>query len=184
LEALGLEALPEGYRATFTFSIPIFLRTLVLESPEENRGLIYVYTRNNWRHLDAYRSGERDPHSVAQELGARIRSGAPIGNGEMTLDGMELYYWSQRGSVEFHKVTSSGPTWHVDTDVDPGFDFPDDGLYTLVFVRCDNDPRQRVAIWTAPDLSPESPPEEVDYGGTPADPDRIRSLFSSFEICN
>ena len=102
----------------------------------------------------------------------------------MTLDGVELNYWSQRGSVEFHRVTSSGPTWHVNADVEPGFDSPEVGLYTLVFVRCDDDPRQRIAIWTAPDPSPEIAVEEVDYSGTPADPNQIRSLFSTFDLCN
>lgn len=151
LDTLGADELPEGYVATTTFSVPFgMVRFVVLENEEEGAGFVYVDTAERWENLQDYVDGRRDPSRLARDLGADVDRSEPIGSGAVALPGGELFHWTYPGPVSFDQFRSHGPTWRVDKSVDHALIGDDDGTFTLMALRCEDNPRQRIGLWTRP----------------------------------
>jgi hypothetical protein len=58
-----------------------------------------------------------------------------------------------------------------------------EGITALVLVDCPGDRRSRMAIWFAPDPSPDLPIEDLELTGTPADEDELGRFLSPFRFC-
>lgn len=175
LRLLGIDELPQGYYAGPSFSIPLLfdMAMLVDQPPDEDGGVsdstermfIYVKIIRGGRKWSDYTEGRADPMEMLDEQGFKLDSGAVIARDEMKIGEMKLYYVAQRGRLQTHD--------HHDLD----------GLATVMLLGCPGDKRLRVGIWTGPDREPELPVDEADFGGTPADPEAIRSFMSQFQVC-
>jgi hypothetical protein len=93
-----------------------------------------------------------------------VESEEVIGNGKVTAGGTELVYSARRGVV-----TTEGDR--------------KDGLFNFFLATCPGDQRTRIGIWFAPDPKPAAPVAEVDWTGTPADPQALKAFGDHFRFC-
>lgn len=172
-ELLGADTFPEGYEPVITFSIPFLFDTVMLAdrpldqneelSDETERMFVYVELirgDSRWRRF----AEDGDPSRVLADQGIHARRQEEIGRGELSVDGPEIDYVSQRGAVTVH-----------------GHDY--EGISTFLFIRCPGSKRMRVGVWCNPDPNEGVPVSDADFSGTNADPERIQAFVSHFDFC-
>jgi hypothetical protein len=174
-QLLGSEALPEGYYAGPTFSLPWVFDMVILADRMPTEGgdipsdtdhlFIYFKLIRGGREWSDYVEGKGDPFEMLQDQGFRLQRRESILREELTVGDQQIAFVSERGTFE--------------TD-DHG---EQEGVLTLLFIRCPEDKRLRVAVWTGPDPAPERPVEEVDFTGTHADPEIVHAFMSRFNTC-
>jgi len=59
----------------------------------------------------------------------------------------------------------------------------EEGLLTLMFIRCPDDKKMRIGVWIGTDPDPDRPVDEIDFSGTIADRETVRGFMSQFETC-
>jgi len=173
--ALGARALPEGYHAIMTVSMPMLMDTTVISTRDaapSRRTFMYVrfkvITPRDAQGMRDYLEGRTDDASVFARSRLQMKTEQLVGRGSLELqNGQKLLYLAQRGELRFGgNSKSEGP-----------------GLNALVLFECPTQSDVRMGIWTAPDTSPEVPLEQLEIQGTPLDPEAIRSFMSHFNPC-
>jgi len=173
--ALGARALPEGYHAIMTVSLPMLMDTTVISTRDaapSRRTFMYVrfkvITPQDAQGMRDYLEGRTDDASVFARSRLQMKTEQLVGRGSLELqNGQKLLYLAQRGELRFGgNSKSEGP-----------------GLNALVLFECPTQSDVRMGIWTAPDTSPEVPLEQLGMQGTPVDPEAIRSFMSHFNPC-
>ena len=166
-EVLGTEDLPEGYHEVMAFRIPFLVQAAILYGGDGESGLIYVQALDNdqdRRALRDYFEGKTSDPAVLAENQIKVEIDEIIGRGVVPGDGATLLYLAQRGKIEVEG-------------------FHGEGVTSLVLVECPDDERNRVAIWFAPDPTPDLPVAETDFSGTPADPEALAAFMGHFRFC-
>ena len=173
--ALGARALPEGYHAIMTVSMPMLMDTTVISTRDaapSRRTFMYVRFKvippRDAQGMRDYLEGRTDDASVFARSRLQMKTEQLVGRGSLELqNGQKLLYLAQRGELRFGgNSKSEGP-----------------GLNALVLFECPTQSDVRMGIWTAPDSSPEMPLEQLEVQGTPLDPEAIRSFMSHFNPC-
>ncbi len=179
LQVLGAERLPEGYYPAMGLSIPFIMEMAMLSDHElppgkdfggqghemfGERGFIYtkmIQSGRDQQRIQDYFDGKTDDLEALRHAGMNLGRGEVLRKGSLELAGAEVRYVAQRSNVSFHSG-GGGRSITVTTLID-----------------CPEDKRMRLAIWFAPDHTPqaeEAPIESLDLAGTPARrPTRRRS---------
>lgn len=180
-KALGAQALPDGYSAVMTLSVPAIVDTVVLstrspEGPhaaqekEDERTFLYFRLKasslNDLEELREYLEGRSDDPSVLARNNIHIRTEQILGRGAIPLQDYRLLYLAQRGSLETSQGQNQGP-----------------GLNSIMLIECPGQSHIRLGLWLAPDPSPEAPTEQLDLKGTPVDEKAMRAFMSHFNPC-
>ncbi|WP_224247437.1 hypothetical protein [Hyalangium gracile] len=179
-KTLGAPTLPEGYHAVMALSVPAVIDTAILstrtpDAPAQadakpERVFIYLFVKaasmNDTEELRAYLEGRSDDASVLARNNIDIRTSEIIGRGAIPLEGRRVLYLSQRGELESDNGQSQGP-----------------GLNAITLIECPGESLLRMGLWITPDPSPETPIEQLDVKGTPADPEAVRAFMSHFNPC-
>ncbi len=161
---LRAEALPAGYEATLSLSVPMLGRVAVLEQRSPDRGLfLYLESRGSGPPAEP---GDERFQRLLDVRGLRLDPGEPVAGGELAIGEQVLDYRTSRGRL-----------WH-----------PPEGerdvLLALVDIECR--PPQKIArlgVWIGADPAPGRPVDALDLSGTPADPEAIRAFMSAFRFC-
>lgn len=176
-EVLGCDALPAGYHAMMSMSIPFVLKMAILSTtPPDEEGQIqgldqggFIYFRF-LKEMDAsmkqYFTGEKDDPNVLKEhhINLDMERAELIDRGLIELQDQRCYYITQRGSFQVEQGRS-------------------EGLQSLVLVECPDDNRMRMGIWFLPDPNRGVPAQEADWTGTPADPETVKAFMDHFSLC-
>ena len=162
---LRAEALPAGYEATLSLSVPMLGRVAVLEQGAPERGL-FLYLESRGFSPPAEPGDERFQR-LLDVRGLRLDPGEPVASGELAIGAQVLGYRTRRGRL-----------WH-----------PPDGerdvLLALVDIECRPlDKITRLGVWIGADPAPARPVDGLDLSGTPADPEALRAFLSAFRFCN
>ena len=178
-ELLGAEALPDGYHAVTAFSLPLLMETVVLSDrpgePEGDddvfyqRGFIYTKTLafgDQERQIEAFFEGETDDAEFLSRTSMGLRRRELVARGSIDEAGRTLNWVAYRGDVVGRRSSRHAME-----------------LFSSVLVDCPGDERLRMGIWLGTDPEPATPVAEVDFRGTVADPDEIRSLFAGLDVC-
>jgi hypothetical protein len=166
-EVLGAEDLPEGYHEVMAFRIPFLVQVAILSGGDGESGLIYVQAldqNQDRRALRDYFEGKTSDPAVLAENQIKVEIDEIIGRGIVPGHGATLLYLAQRGKIEVEG-------------------FHGEGILALALVDCPDDPRNRMAIWFAPDPAPDLPVAETDLSGTPADPEALAAFMGHFRLC-
>lgn len=166
-EVLGVEVLPEGYHEVMAFKIPFLMQVAILSGGEGDHGLVYAELLDSGqgrRALRDYFEGKTADPAVLAENQIQVEVDEIIGRGVVPADDALLLYLAQRGKIEVEG-------------------FHGEGIISLILVECPDDERNRVAIWFAPDPTPDLPVAETDFSGTPADPDALAAFMGHFRLC-
>ena len=173
-ETLDYETLPDGYVPSFAMSFPFIGEIAILaDRPLEKDGnddferMFFMYRigslvrlDSDWRDLVA---GRQDLDDLLNQVDVRLRGREKLAEGTLTIDGAEMRYSSQRGSLKH----GSGSA---------------DGVFAMLLAPCEDSPPV-VAVWIEPDEHAGEPYEQIDWSGTPADPAAIESFVSHFNFC-
>ncbi len=175
-ELLGAESLPPGYHAMMALKIPFALEMAMLSDKEaDDEGNIedfdtygFLYFRMPTKtdsELKDYFEGKSSDASVfkRKKLNLDIDSDEVLGRGLLSVNGQNLLYISQLGSMNSDHGRNSG-------------------IQTLILIECEQDRRMRLAIWFGP------LPEKNEIGdwlleGTQADESELETFMSYFTIC-
>jgi hypothetical protein len=173
-ELLATEELPAGYQASMHVRLPFGLgRMLALtdgekvspSDPLSNGEHVFFYLEGpgwdeDWK---AFAAGGDPPFDNLDALNINVDSRERIATGELKVGAMELFYAANRGEI-------SGEGFHAD-----------DGVFSIVLVRCPNgDEHSRTILWAGPAADEGS---EDPVAGTTADPARIAEMMGHFELC-
>lgn len=175
------QALPEGYYAAASFSIPLMGDVLVLNDrpPDDDgrahgvdqKGFFYVNFRQmgNQRELEDFFQGDGRSLSAfgqirTEDLRMNSHDMDIVRRGSLEMDGHSLDYVVIRGGIEFREQ-----------------DFR--SLSSLVWIHCPDDNRLRLAGWLGRDPDPEADSQDLDYTGTPGDEEALRSFLGNFDFC-
>ena len=180
-KTLGANALPEGYFAVMSLSVPAIMDMAVLSTrspdapttgPEEEvRVFVYMFLKvssaSDQQKLRQYLEGKSDDTSVLDRNGVHIGKGDIIGRGVIPLaDGRRVLYVTQRGELSAQNQKGG-----------------DHGLNSVLFLECPGQTHLRMGIWMAPDPDPTAPLESLDLKGTPVDPEAIGTFMSTLNPC-
>jgi len=179
-EMLGADALPEGYNAMISFSVPFLVETALLtdRAPDEDgslerfgeHGFIYFKTLsvgNQEQELRDFFAGDADDAQVLNQTSIRVNTRELIHRGVIEEADRTLRYVSYRGEVGTNNRSDIG-----------------EGINSMVMFDCPEAERVRMGIWFGPDPAPETPVEELDVSGTVADPGEIQRFMAHFDVCN
>lgn len=172
-ENLHYDTLPEGYVPAFAISIPFVGDIAILaDRPLDQDGnddferMFFVYRVGSLIQLDSdWRdviSGRKELDDLLKQVDMNVRGRERLGDGTLSLDGTEVQYSAQRGDLSHGGGRG-------------------EGVFAILLARCSDDPV--VAIWLEPDENPDTPYDEVDWTGTPADPQAIESFVGHFQLC-
>ena len=176
-KVLGCEKLPEGYHAVVAMSLPFVLDLAILsDKPPEADGQIrglgarsFIYMKlltagKDQQQLKDYFEGKTDDAEVLRRNNIRVDSRETIRRGTLQVGDEHLLYLAQRGELNVQGGRAKGVT-------------------SLMLIECPGDKKQRMGIWFGPDPSPDTPANETDFSGTPADESALRDFMSHFHIC-
>ncbi|HEX2255021.1 MAG TPA: hypothetical protein VHQ65_17275 [Thermoanaerobaculia bacterium] len=193
---LPYEELPAGYRPLGALSVPLTFDLAMVLGPagpatgadgEYDRGFLYVRVRDWLGRGDRTRrwieSGQGDAAPLEQEQ-IDFAPREVVGRGALTSGRAEITWVARRGDVRVKVGGGDGGEAGGDA-AGPGAGAPPRAsVLTLMDVECPGDARyERVAIWFAPDPSPQTPTGEQDWAGTPADPRALAALLARFDLC-
>ena len=157
LELLGAEALPTGYHAGPALSVPWIFDLVVLGDAEPDAGgqipddaehqFIYMEVIRGGREWSEFVEGKGDPFDVLDGGNFNVERGESIQRADLRIGNQEIVFVSEHGSVQSE---------HGETE----------GLLSLMFIRCSDDKRMRLAIWIGPDPHPELSVGEADFSGS------------------
>jgi len=179
-KTLGAKTLPEGYFAVMSLSVPALMDVAVLSSQspdaprtepsEELRMFVYMFLKmspaSEQEQLRKYLEGQSEDASVLARNGVRLGSGEIVARGVLPLEDRRVLYAIQRGELSTQHSERQGP-----------------GLNSIIFLECPGQSRLRMGLWMASDPDPETPFNELDLKGTPADPEAIRTFMSHLNPC-
>lgn len=173
LAALNATSLPDGYHVSMNMQAPFgFLNMVVLADGEPKGGPgvsfdgdhIFFYIEgpgwdSDWKEFT--RGGE-PPLGDLSALNVNVGRSDKLGDGSVTVNGMETFYSVRRGELSGQGYAS------------------DDGLFTVLMIRCpEGDTRSRIGLWGGlPSEDPNS------LAGTPGDPQEIEAFLSHFNLCD
>jgi len=173
-EMLGVDALPEGYHPGLSLSIPfVFDMAMMTDRPLSDEGetddsmtslFLYFKFKMARGKFDSYADGSEDPMKMFNDPRFSFDAGEELTDGRLAVGEMEVAYRASRGEFDTGDVRA-------------------EGLVTTMVLRCPEDDRMRMVIWTAADPAPEVSGEELDLSGTPGDPARISSFLSPLDLC-
>jgi hypothetical protein len=177
LRILNGDRIPDGYHAVVGFSVPYVMDVAILsdEAPDPDgrmedlgdRALIYVQMIRTGQDEQALRDwflGRTTDPKVLADNHINVDVDEIVGRGVLELNGASLMYLAQRG-----RVTTQG--------------YSGSGIASIVLIDCPADDRTRMAIWIVPDEKPDVPVAEVDWTGTPADPEELGRFLGGFRFC-
>ncbi len=182
LEALGAEALPEGYFAVGSIGVGPFFKMIVLSdrrpgpdgelSEAGKRGFFFIKVINRgsgasekYAKQRAFFLGEEGGSGIFRHTNLRIDPERVERRGRFAINGGEVLYLVQRGSLDIQKESV-------------------DGLSAVLFCDCGETTSLRIGIWFAPDPDPEGDFDALDLTGTPADEAAIVDFIGGFHLCN
>lgn len=186
-EVVPYGELPAGYRPLGALRVPLTFDLALVMAPAEggapgeyDRGFVYVRVRDWLGRGDRTRqwleSGEGDAAPLQQEQ-LDFEPREVVGRGTLTSGRAEVTWVARRGDVDV-KVGEERGVVETETEGDRH------GVLTLMDVECPGDARyERIAIWFAPDPSPDVPAAEQDWTGTPADPQALADMLARFDLC-
>lgn len=189
LEMLGLESMPEGYYANFAFSIPFIMDMVIMsnedgslansegkkQDPFGKMGFFYfkfLKIGKDSADLQNYFEGKTDNDKVLRENGVNIDVDEVLKRGVFTLNGNQVYYLSQRGSISSNGANANG-------------------LNTLMLIQCPNDKKMRLGIWYGPDSQNDvedtsgntNDDLNASLEGTVADLNEVQAFMEQFSFC-
>lgn len=178
LDILGAQALPDGYFAVAAVSIPFVMEFAVLTDrpPDESGRPTSLGTKGfTFMSFPAIGAGDEELYDFFE------------GRTETT-DSLRR----ERFNVELRERLAHGRLERADDSVlwvghrgvvqSDHVDSPPDGLVSLALFECGDD-RRRIGIWTGPDPTPESSPNDVDRVGTVTDEAEIERLLAPLSPC-
>lgn len=141
------------------------------------------------------RTGEGDDLAIEQDRLA-FDPEEVVARGELDAGGARALWVARRGDIEIHgEHLGGGPQILVDGEPVVEVDYDDDGgdrptaggprpaLLTVISLECEDQRWERIAVWFALDPAPGVPAAEVDWSGTPADPEAIADFLGRLELC-
>jgi len=205
-EVLPYDELPDGYHPVGVLSVPWVMDIAFLGGPTEPRkgeslsqGFVFVRIRD-WfgrgqRSREVLESGEGDDSPIAQQQ-IRFEPEETLGRGEFASGDATVGWVARRGKVEMNVSDvigeedagegrqRSAADFGIDADAGAGAgQGPQRGILTVLSIECGEEGWQRMGIWFARDPAPDTPPEQADLSGTPADPDAIARHLAHFRLC-
>jgi len=163
-ELLGATALPPGYHAGLAASVGIGEMVHLTDTPQTSsetkftdRGFVYfehTFSPKQSR-IGEYLAGAKG--NTLEYVGTRLRTDEVLGNGLLNMDGQFVQYSARRGEFA------------VNDQAFPGF-------FTVFTVVCNNDDRERWAVWF----------EKAAAGaksGTVTDEGAMKAFFGHFSLC-
>lgn len=181
-KTLGAAALPEGYHAVMTLSVPLAMDTAVLSTrrldvPQglqkgDERFFMYMHLKSSpgtdLEALRAYLEGRSEDASVLARNNIHLRTRDIIGRGTLQLEGWRLLYLLHRGVMDTRSSgQKNGP-----------------GLNSLSLIECPGQSSIRIGLWMSPDTSPGTSLDQLDVKGTPVDADALKAFMSHFNPCH
>ena len=143
-----------------------------------------------------YRSGKEMERLALDPEAAGERVREVVARGELDAGGARALWVARRGDIEIHgEHLGGGPQILVDGEPVVEVDYDDDGgdrptaggprpaLLTVISLECEDQRWERIAVWFALDPAPGVPAAEVDWSGTPADPEAIADFLGRLELC-
>ena len=200
-EVLPYEELPDGYHPVGVLSVPWVMDIAFLGGPgvpaegeSLSQGFVFVRIRD-WfgrgeRSREVLESGEGDDAPIAQQQ-IRFEPEETLGRGELESGGATVGWVARRGKVEMNVSDvigdedgdGAGPRGRGAVEVRTGDEGPQRGILTVLSIDCGEEGWQRMGIWFERDPAPDTPPEQADLTGTPADPDAIARHLGHFRLC-
>ncbi len=180
-KTLGATALPAGYHAVMTLSVPLAMDVAVLstrrldvpQNLQKGDARFFMYMRLKSSSLEdqdalrAYLEGKSDDSSVLARNNIRLLTRDIIGRGAIELEGWRLLYLLHRGVLDADTSgQKSGP-----------------GLNSLALIECPGQTQVRLGLWASPDPAPGTALEKLDVQGTPVDPEALKAFMSHFRPC-
>ena len=174
IEAMNMETLPEGYHVAMSLNAPFGFGNLVMLTDGEqgedahdidtgDHFLLYIEGPGWDRDWKEFVRGGDPPFDSLSELNINIDGTQRVGQGELTVGRMEVFYSAGLGDVSaegFHR---------------------DEGVFSILLVRCpQGDKRSRAIVWSGPPA--DEGPEDRTHGTT-ADPARIAEMLGNFRLC-
>lgn len=174
-----------------------------------DRGFLYIRLRD-WMgrgdELEESMLGQTSDEAELAQEGLDFRPKEVVGRGSLRLDGADVTWLARRGDVTIDPDSFGGGEAKVTigseelTEVDYSAEGagegtgvggaagaagePLPGVLTLLAFDCPGgDSWHRLGVWFAPDPAPEVPAAEVDWSGTPGDPEAIAAFLDRFELC-
>jgi len=160
-ELLRTAELPEDYAPVLGVSVPLLGQVVVLERPEPLGIFLYL-------HGPSGLTPERDDRlrRLLDVRGVALEKPVSLAEGEIAEAGRTLLYRSVRAHL------AERP--HGERSV----------LAALVEVRCGMEAETtRLGVWIESDPDSWLPPDDLDFAGTPADPQAIQTFFAAFDLC-
>jgi hypothetical protein len=171
-KTLGAQALPEGYSALMSISVPAILDVAVLSSEEGGRMFVYLFTKastaRDQEELRKYLEGTSADASVLTRNSVGVGENEFVARGSLELEGRRVHYLAQRGELE------------------TSYNKPDEKasqLHSILLIECPGQKLMRVGLWMAPDPAVGAPLEQLELTGTPVDPEAIRAFMSHLNPC-
>lgn len=173
-ELLGVETIPEGYHPGLSLSVPfVFDMAMMTDRPLDHEGqtddsttslFLYFKFKMARGKFESYADGSSNPMEMFNDPRFSFDSVEELNEGQFTIGEMDVAYRASRGEFDTGDVRT-------------------EGLVTTMVLRCPQDDRMRMVIWTAADPAPEAPAEELDLSGTPADSARINAFLAPLDLC-
>ncbi len=176
-QILNAQALPPGYFASISVSVPMVMDMALLsdKAPDasgeikgfDKRGFLYFKVISPDKDRDKLRDyfeGKSDDAGSLKKATVNMDVRETLKRGALDLAGKKLLYVANRG----------------DTDTGQG---KAKGLQTMMLFDCSTDQKMRVGIWFGEDPSPTAPAKDLDLKGTVADEASMRAFVSNFDPC-
>ena len=172
MAALNASTLPEGYHVSMNMRLPLNVgRMVVLADGEPKSGpgvsfegqhIFFYFEGPGWdSDWKKFAEGGEPPLNNLSELNVNVGRSDKLGEGQITINGMEAFYTARRGEL-------SGQGYSTD-----------DGVFSIVMIRCpEGDKHSRLGIWGGP---PSEDPNSLS--GTPGDAAEIEAFLSHFDLC-
>lgn len=200
-EVVPYGELPAGYHPIGAVHVPFLMDVAFLGGPGSpvrqddgatfEQGFLYVRIRDWFGRGERSRgwleSGEGDQSPIEQEE-IRFDPEEVVDRGELTVGEAEVAWVTRRGEIQIDRSRfgdeeseRGGSVVRVKGEDEAAR--TQDGLLNLMSIRCGDDGWERMGIWFVPDPDPRAPVEEVDWDGTPADPEAVTDFLRHFQLC-
>lgn len=169
-----------------------------------DRGFLYIRLRDWMGRGDELQEsllGETSDQAELAQEGLDFDPKEVVGRGSLRSDGAGVTWLARRGNITIDPDAfgSGQAKVTIDDEALTEVDYsgtgeaagaagaasgPIPGVLTLLAFECPGgDSWHRLGVWFAPDPAPEVPAAEVDWSGTPGDPEAIADFLGRFELC-
>lgn len=176
------DELPPGYYPLMGFSIPFIMDMAIFTDKElpagqvpsdaegfEDHGFFYMrmlQSRGNKEEMQRMLRGEKTQgESPWSQSSVNFDEREVIRRGTVEVDGTEVLYSAARGELKQQNDANR------------------EGVVAMVLPDCPADNRLGFGLWFGRDPDPTKPAAEIDWTGTPADPEALKEFLGHFRLC-